>query len=196
MTDEMPQGPAPASAGTLPGNLTAAAVVLLVFGALDGLASVLMLLAAVLAGARHMTVIDDPRLMGGSPGLPWVMDGGHAGFMGLLFLLLLALLGAAVTGSHVAAGWGILQRRSWGRLLGVVVSATALVVLLVGLAATLVWAAAGIAPDLADYPRQMRMHYRSAMGATIALGTVLTLLAAAAYGFVLWVLARHPDAPA
>lgn len=195
MTDETSQAPASTPDGARPGNLTAAAVVLLVFGALSGLATVLMLLAAVLAGARQMTVYGDPGRLGGSMGAPWVMDGGHGAFMGLLFLALVALLGGAVTGAHVAAGWGILERRLWGRLLGVVVSATALVVLVVGLAGTLVWAVSGMSPEFVDYPRRA-MHDRSAMGAMIALGTVVTLGAIAAYGFVLWVLARRGDAPA
>ncbi len=178
---------------SLPRNVSVAAVMLLVFGALSGLASLLLLLAASLAGMRQMTVYGDPGMMGGPAGVPWGMDGGHGAFMGLLFLVLLALLGAAVTGSQVAAGWGILQRKHWGRLLGVVVSATALVVLVVGLAGTLVWAAAGPSPEFGDLPRRMAMHYRSAMGATLALGAIVSLAFIAGYGFVLWVLARSGD---
>ena len=194
MADETPDSPAPAPAAELPGNLTAAAVVLFIFGALAGLGTVLMLLAALLAGARRFTVYGDPGMLDGPMGGPWVADGGQVAWMGLLFVALLALLGAAVTGGHVAAGWAILQRHSWGRILGMVVSGTALVVLVVGLASMVVWATVRMPPGFGDYPRHMGEYYRSAASATIVLGTFVALLLIAAYGFVLWVLARHGDA--
>lgn len=177
---------------SLPANLTAAAVVLLTFGALAGLGTALTLLAALLAGARRFTFYGDPGMMGGH----WAGDGGPAGWVGFLFVALLAALGAAITGGHVLAGWAILQRRSWGRILGLVVSGTALVVLVVGLLSTLVWAVVGM-PTMGDLGGGMGDYYRyydSMMGATVAIGTIVSLGLIAGYGFVLWVLARHGDA--
>lgn len=194
MTDETPQAPAPRPAAVLPGNLTAAALVLLVFGTLAGLGTVLTVLAALLAGAGRFTMYGNPGMMDGRLVGPWMADGGHGLFMWLLFVGLLAALGATVTGAHVAAGWGILQRRPWARIVGLVVSGTALVLLAVGLAWALVWAAAGTPPGFDDHPRRMADYHQPAMGAMVALGAVITLLAMAAYGFVLWVLARRGDA--
>jgi hypothetical protein len=180
--------PAPEPAARLPGNLTAAAVVLLVFGALGGVSTVLALLAFLLGGTRPL-VLRDEFGMG-----QWVTDGGQTAWMGLLFVALLAFLGAALTAAHVAAGWAILQRHRWARVLGLVVSGAALVALVVGLASILVWTTVAIPPGINDYGRRMGDYYHSVTGAIVALGTIITLGLIAAYGFVLWVLARHGEA--
>ena len=195
MTDATPDNQVSQAAARLPGNLTAAAVVLLVFGALAGIGTVLALLAALLAGGRFSSYTG-PGWMQDQMGGQWVTDGGHAAWMGLVFLALLALLGAAITGAHVAAGWAILQRHRWARVLGLVVSGAALVVLVVGLLSTLAWATTGMPPGFDDYSRRMGDYYHSMMGATLALGTIISLALIAAYGFVLWVLARHGDTTA
>lgn len=167
----------------LPGNITAAAVVLLVFGALAGLGTVLTLLATLASGARDFNLAEFPRDFRGVMGGAWI---------GLLFVLLLAMLGAAVTAGHVVAGWAILQRYSWGRILGLVVSGAALVVLVIGLASMIIWATVDMPPD-GDFPRRMGEYYRSMASATTALGAFVAILLMAAYGFVLWVLARYGD---
>ncbi|MDP9468746.1 MAG: hypothetical protein M3P32_08430 [Chloroflexota bacterium] len=194
MTDTTPTNPPQQPAARLPGNVTAAAVVLLVGGALAGVGTVLALLAALLAGTRRFDMYGDPGMMQNPMSGQWVTDGGHAAWMGLVFVALLALLGAAITGAHVAAGWLILQRHQWARVLGLVVSGAALVVLVVGLASMLVWATVDVPPGFEDFPRRMGDYYHSVMGATVALGTIISLGLIAAYGFVLWVLARHGDA--
>lgn len=175
------RGPEPVA--PLPGNITAAAVVLLVFGALAGLGTILTLLAALVSGARDFNVYGDPGNFRGAMGGAWI---------GLLFVLLLAALGAAVTAGHVVAGWAILQRYSWGRILGLVVSGAALVVLVIGLASMLVWATVDMPPD--DFPRRYGEYYRSVAGATLVIGAFVAVVLVAAYGFVLWVLARYGDA--
>ncbi len=182
--------PASEPAARLPGNITAAAVVLLVFGALGGVSTVLSLLAFLLGGTGRFTPYGDPGMMGRQ----WVADGGQTAWMGLLFVALLAFLGAALTAAHVAAGWAILQRHRWARVLGLVVSGAALVALVVGLASILVWTTVAMPPGFIDYGRRMVVDYHSVTGAVVALGTIITLGLIAAYGFVLWVLARHGEA--
>ncbi|HJT63145.1 MAG TPA: hypothetical protein VJ839_00040 [Candidatus Limnocylindria bacterium] len=48
-------------------------------------------------------------------------------------------LAATVAGAHLATGWGVLQRRSWGRILGLVVNGTALAILILGVLGTMAW---------------------------------------------------------
>jgi roadblock/LC7 domain-containing protein len=190
MTEAPPVTQDPQPAARLPGNITAAAVILLIFGALGGVSTMLALLAVLLAGTRRFVPFGDPGMMGGQ----WVTDGGHAAGMLVVFMVLLALLGAALTGAHVAAGWAILQRHRWARVLGLVVSGAALVVLVIGLASMFVWAMVDQPPGFVDYGRRMGDYYHSMMGPMLAFGTIITLGLIAAYGFVLWVLARHGDA--
>ncbi|HEY7451108.1 MAG TPA: hypothetical protein VIA02_01150 [Candidatus Limnocylindria bacterium] len=180
--------PAPATPARLPGRVTAAAIVMLVFGTLSALASAFTLLWSLLFLAR----------MGG--GFGRFRDGfddgfgGGIGFASLLFVALAVGLSVAVAGGHLAAGWGILQRLPWARILGMVVSAAALVLLVLGVLGTLVWVAAF--PDLREIdriPEWWTNWIRSLMTAAVGFGVLVSLAVGAAYGFVLVVLARADE---
>lgn len=221
MTDELPEGdaapdPAPApptpeasAPAKLPDSVSAAAVLLLIFGVLAAFGTALALLATVSSGMRRFAYagpellrapmrgpVDGP--MNGQFGDPTVgmylvPDGGHVFFLGLLFVVLVGMLGAAIAGAHAAAGLAILQRRSWGRLLGMTGSGAALIVLVMGLISTLLWTSVVTPLGLDDMPRHMGGNYRSVTTAVIGFGMVATLLMITAYAFILGVLARHGD---
>jgi hypothetical protein len=83
---------------------------------------------------------------------------------------------------------------SWGRILGMVVSGTALAVWILGVLGTLVWVAA--LPDLSDFdrvPGWFAEWFRTMLTAGVGLGVLVSLVVSAAYGYVLWVLARADE---
>jgi hypothetical protein len=166
--------------------VTAAALVLLVFGALSALGSALGVLWWLLVLARMgMGFGRDGGGFGGA---------GGGGFFGILFIALAVGLAVAVAGGHLAAGWGVLQRLSWARVLGLVVSGVGLVVFVVGILATMVWV--GTLPDFREsdrIPEWFTNWIRDAMTAGVTMGVVIGLVVAAAYAFVLVVLARADD---
>jgi hypothetical protein len=177
----------------LPGRVTAAALVLLVFGTLSALSSALALLWSLLVigrmGMGFMRFSDG--FGGGGFGGGF---GGPAGWTSLLFIFVAVALAVAVAGGHLAAGWGILQRQSWGRVLGLVVSGVGLVVLVLGVLGTLTWVA--ILPDFREFdriPEWFSNWVRSAMTAGVTIGVLVSLAAGAAYAFVLVVLARADE---
>jgi hypothetical protein len=168
-------------------------VILLVFGTLAAFGAALSLLWSLFVmnrmGMGFMPMFDrHPGFMG--------FDGGQfgVGFSGLLFVVLGLAIGAAVAGGHIAAGWAILQRIAWGRILGMVVAGAALAVLAVGVLGTLVWVAA--LPDFGDFarvPEWWSQWIRSLITAGVGFGVVVSLVVAAAYAYVLVVLARAGD---
>ena len=103
-------------------------------------------------------------------------------------------LAAAVAGGHLAAGWGVLQRRSWGRILSLVVSGTALAILILGVLGTVAWFAT--LPDLREFdrvPECVADWFRSLLTAGVGLGVLVSLVVGGAYAYVLWVLARADE---
>ena len=185
-----PAGPRP----PLPGTVTAAAIILLVFGTIAAFGSALFLLGS-LSMRRFMPMFDPDFGSGYMPGF----DGGQFWFVGIATFGVAVLIGAAIAGGHIAAGWAILQRLGWGRILGMVVSGVALVVGVLGVAGTLIWASA--IQSLPDYVGpgwmggggHMMDWYRGVMTSGVAFGVVASIAVAAAYVFVLVVLARHGE---
>lgn len=205
--------PAPAKSPTdrAHGRLNAAAVILLVFGGISALNTLAVMFWVVVAGAARagrqgvMTFQHDAGFMNGGqpfgggqgPGVPTVIGGAPADahLLGFAFLALLIIgaAGVVIAGSQILSGVWILQRRAWGRLLGMVVSGMALVILVMGLVSVLVWVGAW-APVMADAPRHMGEHVRGALGAIVGFGALVTLVLIMAYGWVLFILARHEEA--
>jgi hypothetical protein len=192
-----PAEPTPTERRALPGNVTAAAVILLVFGTLAAFGAALSLLWSLFVMNR-MGMGFTPMMFDRRPGF---MDFGGAfdgpmgfGFSGLLFVVLGLAIGAAVAGGHIAAGWAILQRITWGRILGMVVAGAALAVLAIGVLGTLVWVAA--LPDFGDFarvPEWWSQWIRSLITAGVGFGVVVSLVVGAAYAYVLVILARAGD---
>ncbi len=173
---------------SLPGNVTAAAIVLLIFGTLSALGSALAILWSLLLVGRMGMGFDR---FGGGFGDGGGSFGGGFGATGFLFGVLAVALAAAIAGGHLAAGWAVLQRLAWGRILGMVVAGAALTVVILSMLGTLVWVAT--LPDLSEFdrvPGWFEDWFRSLMTAGVGFGVIVSLLVAAAYGYVLWVLAR------
>ncbi len=171
----------------LPGRVTAAGIILLVFGTLSALGSALGLLWTLLIAGRMSMGFDrfDDGFRGG---------GGGAGWAAFLFFVVALAIAFAVAGSQLAAGWGVLQRQAWGRILGLVVSGAALVLVILGMLGTLVWVAT--LPDFREFdrvPEWITNWFRSAMTAGVGFGVLVSLVVAAAYGYVLSVLARADE---
>ena len=177
--------------------MTSAAVVLLVFGTLAAFGSAMTLLWSLFAMRWFGMWFDGgvmvPRMdpvTGGHMGF----DGGSMGWAGFASFGLMLLVGVAISGGHLAAGWAILQRLEWGRILGMVVSGVALVVLVLGVAGMLVWWSA--IPDFSAFDGQSGYWvdwYRSMLSSAVAFGAVVSLAVGLLYGFVLWTLARAGD---
>lgn len=203
--------PAKTSADKAHGRLNAAAVILLVFGGISVLNTLAVMLWAVLGAAfragRQGTLMlqngggfpNDGRFGGGpAGGMPTVIGAPagdwHALGFAFLAILIIGAAGAIIGGSQILAGFWILQRRTWGRVLGMVVSGMALIVLVTGFTATLVWAGAVAGPAMQESGRHFAEHARSAFTAVIGFGAIVWLILTAAYGWILFTLARHDEA--
>lgn len=190
--------PVPPAAEQLPGSVTAAGVLLLIFGTLAGLGTAFMVFTMLMFTAIPFGSIPPMNCMPGAPFCDFSADrsfGFDTGFwfMGMASVGLMAIVGAAVTGGHIAAGVAILQRRAWARILGMVISGAALVVLVLGLGTTLTAAIVPTPPFGDPMGGQWDDYYAATMAATLAFGTVVVVFVGAAYGYVLWVLARRGD---
>jgi hypothetical protein len=196
-TTEVPAQPSTATRPALPGNVTAAAIILLVFGTLSALSSALALLWSLLFLGRMGMGFDRFGGEGFNGGFGGGFNGGFGGGaagVGFLFFIVAVALAAAVAGGHLAAGWAVLQRLSWGRILGMVVAGAALAVLVLGMLGTLVWVAA--LPDLSQFdrvPDWFADWFRTMLTAGVGIGVLVSLVVSAAYGYVLWVLARADE---
>ena len=212
-----PPAPAKSSADKARGRVNAAAVILLVFGGISALNTLAVMFWVVVAAAARagrqgvVTFQTDGGFPNGggfmnggnsfnggpSGGMPTVIGApaGDVNMLGFAFLalLIIAAAGVVIAGSQILSGVWILQRRPSGRLLGIVVSGMALVVLVMGLLSALVWIGAW-APLMADAPRHMGEHVRGAFGAIVGFGAIVTLVLIAAYGWILIALARHEEA--
>lgn len=175
-----------------PGKVTAAGIILLVLGTLSALGSAVALLWSLLFIIRMGMGFH--RFDGPFDG-PFGGDfGGGLGWAWFLFLGVAVALAVAVAGGHLAAGWGVLQRVAWGRILGLVVSGTALAILILSVLGSIVWVAA--LPDLREFdrvPEWFADWFRTVMTAGVGFGVLVGLVVGAAYVFVLWVLARSDE---
>jgi hypothetical protein len=207
VVSDPPPPPAPTE---LPGNVTAAAVLLLIFGTLAGLGTAFMVFILLTFAAIPVSpMMWDPSLSApdgcygvmlpdGSNSCDWgahVYPGWSSGTaywpMGLLSVALMAIAGVAVTGGHIAAGVAILQRQNWGRILGMVVSGASLVLLILLVGSMLVVAASPM-PGF-ENARYAHGNIGRMMTGSILFSALVAVALGAAYGFVLWVLARRGD---
>ena len=102
-----------------------------------------------------------------------------------------AIIALLLSGSHFVGAIGILRRRSWGRITGLVLSFLALLILLIGLGST--FASFGQVPI---YPggtgfSEEQLEQVARTGAIV--GLTVTAIFTAAYGFVAAVLLRRGD---
>ena len=166
----------------LPGSLVAAAVLLLVGAALAGLVGALMLLGGAMVSQIPMDL--------GGYGLTEAEWRASMGFAGA-FVLVFAGLALLVATAHLLSGIGVLRRRGWGRILGLVVSSLGCLFFGLGLVLALLSRIEPIPEGyLEDIGLTLAQYERMAsMGQAFGVG--ITAVGLAAYVFVLIVLARR-----
>ena len=108
------QSVAPTPEPPRPGWVTAAGIILIVIGTIAGLVSLLFVVAGFATAALLET-------SGAGPGTGGRITDGEAGAVMAVFVVF-GIAGGLWTASHVAAGIGVLKRRGWARVLGMVVS--------------------------------------------------------------------------
>jgi len=190
-------GTAPLSGSTpttrpLPGSVTAAAVVLLIYGVLGSLATLLMLLASVLFAQLPNMMPSDSYFYRGYPGFSEESFSAMM-TMGVAFMVAFAVVGALLAAAHLAAGIGVLKRRSWARILGLVVSGLAVVVLLLWLAGAVLSMSMPFPDSFGTVPGFDEQWYRSMQATMLGFGIGFTALIAAPYVLVIAVLIRRGD---
>ena len=179
------QPPAARPAG-LPASVLAAGVILIVVAVLIGLFAALVVLGVALIGS-----IDDPSAFG--PGFEDMNQAQLQASMGMVWgvFAVMALIALIVAGAHLVGGIGILRRRSWGRITGLVLSFLALLLILIGLGSVL--ASFGSPMTIPDSGGFTDAELRQIATSTQLVGLVFNVIFLAAYGFVAAVLLRRGD---
>jgi hypothetical protein len=118
-----PEPPASARPFVRTGEVTAAAIILLVLGVLGILVGVLFLLFGGLVGSNAALIQDQPGFEGTIP-----MTGAIAGAIGIFGAIFIVYSLA-----YIAAGWGGLRGREWARVLGIVIAIIGVLFWLLGL---------------------------------------------------------------
>jgi hypothetical protein len=194
MTDQQPPEPiepAPVwSAQTTPvvvegsasGPVMGAGVTLLVISALVGIFSLFALFAAAIMGEmsglyRDSGLTDEQVRM--------------AAALGRVVILGVGGIGLALAVAHLVAGIGVLRRRGWARILGLVLSVLGVVVWGLALVGSVVVAVQPIPAGYLENSGLTIEEYRSFTRIGTVVGLVITTVALAAYLFILAVLARR-----
>jgi hypothetical protein len=169
--------------GGTSGTVVAAGVILLVISALAALLGILLLLGGALMG--QIT-----SLSPGDSGLTQDQLDALAG-MGRTFILVFGGVGLVVALSHLLSGIGVLRRRSWARILGLVMSVLGLLIWALILVGTL---AASGQPVSAEYLADRGLtleEYQAITRTGWIVGVSISGIVLAAYTFVLVVLIRQ-----
>jgi len=196
MTDQLPESPAepaavwsaevPTSAGasTTSGSVVAAGVILLVIATLVGIFGIFALFA-LFAGA----IMGDLRNFPGQSGLTQEqLD--TVTRIGRTFVIAFGGVALAIALAHLLSGIGVLRRRGWARILGLVMSVLGVLFWLLLLVSSLV---AATQPIPAGYLQSSGLtveEYRSIARAGWIFGMAFSAIGLAANAFVLVVLIR------
>lgn len=177
--DQTPNGSA-RLASSLPGSVTASAVILLVMGTLIALFG-----ALIAFGASMFDTFADSDVFADDPTFPGVdtalMDSLGGAILAFAIILLL------FAGAHFVAGIWIFKRRSWARITGLVLSLLALLILVIGIVSTVASFGGPLPPG--PVPPGMTTEEAREMGTSSA---VIGLVISGA--FAAWALARRGDA--
>lgn len=121
----------PMAGPPLPGALLAVGVILLVLGVLAALWGVLFLgLGAMVGSFQNANIAFDPNT---NPQLRGVnMSAMFGAMQGFVLVLGVIILGVGI--AHLAAGIGVLRRRGWARITGIVLASIGLLIDLLFLA--------------------------------------------------------------
>jgi len=182
---DIPQPPAAVVPRPLPGSITAAAVLLLVMATLTGLFGAILLLTGLLSTLPMMWW--DP--MTGRP--PFDQPGFEAfRQMARVFMVGFAVILLLLATAHLAAGVGLLRRRGWARILGLVLAVLGLLIFALGVTGS---AVALVQPWPLGTDDLSREAMRAAALSGTIVGLVLTAIIGVFYAFVLIVLMRRGD---
>jgi len=194
MTDQLPPSPIEPvpvwDAQTRPvvieggasGAVVGAGVILLVISALVGIFSLFALFAGAIMGEMSGIYRDSG-----------LTDEQVRIAMGLGRVVILAVggVGLAIAVAHLLSGIGVLRRRGWARILGLVLSVLGVVIWGLALVGSTV---AAVQPIPAGYLESSGLtieEYRSFARIATVVGLVITTVALAAYLFILLVLVRR-----
>jgi hypothetical protein len=191
-------GPLPQAAGPVPGwdartqpviieggasgMVLGAGVILIVFSALLGIFSLFALFAGAIMGEMSGLYRDS--------GLTEEQIRTALG-VGRAFVFAMGGIGLALALAHLVSGIGVLKRRGWARIVGLVLSVLGVVIWGLALVGSLV---AAVQPMPAGYVESSGLtleEYRSFARIGSVIGLAVTSVALAAYLFILVVLARR-----
>ncbi|MEO8638781.1 MAG: hypothetical protein ABI458_02560 [Chloroflexota bacterium] len=187
MTDERtaawdPSPPGAYAATAASGGVVAAGVILLVIATLLGIFGIL----AILGGA----MIGQISNLSGQTGLTEEQANALM-TVGRAFIFVLGGVAVAIGLAHLLSGIGVLRRRGWARILGLVMSVLGVLVWLLVLVSS---GLAAVQPIPAGYLQDSGLtveEYRSIAGAGWIIGIVFAAIGLAAYTYVLVVLIRR-----
>jgi hypothetical protein len=194
VTDEpLPQGAGPApgwDARTQPvtieggasGVVLGAGVILIVLSALVGIFSLFALFAGAIMGEMSGLYRDS--------GLTEEQTRTALG-VGRAVVLAMGGIGLALTVAHLVSGIGVLKRRGWARIVGLVLSVLGVVIWGLALVGSLVAAVQPIPSGYVESSGLTLEEYRSFARIGSVVGLAVTSVALAAYLFILVVLARR-----
>lgn len=174
--------PPQSAGGGASGTVVAAGVILLVIATLVGLFAILALLGAAIMGQIS-------TLPGADSGLTPAQIDAIASW-GRAFILVIGGVALAIALAHLLSGIGVLHRRSWARILGLVMSVLGVLLWTLVLVSTL---AASGQPIPAGYLERTGLtaeEYRAIARTGWIIGVSLSGIALAAYLFVTVVLIR------
>jgi len=179
--------PPPPAGPPLPASVLASAVILLVVAVLVGLIAGIIVLSAT-----FLSAFSDPSMFGPEFGDPLTPDEFEAG-MNLAggFLVAFAIVALLIAGAHLVGGIGVLRRRLWGRITGLVLSFLALLIMTIGLVSTIATFGQVIPFPGDSGMTQEQLEQMATSGSVI--GLVMTAVFFAAYAFVAVILLRRGD---
>lgn len=197
--------PPPAPRPGLSGLVVTAAVLLLVFAVLAGLFALLILFIGAVAGEMPAILANDPAFSDPVFDDPAFDDDAFGDLMGMAqaFIFVFGGIALVMALAHLVAGIGVLKRRNWARITGLVLAGIGIVLLGISIGTSLLTMSQPI-PTGAEIPTGMsREAYEDMVRGTVVIGLVITGLFLAAYGLIFFVLlarghefGRDPRLPA
>lgn len=175
----MPPPPAEGASGTV----VAAGVILLVIAALAGLLGILALLGGAIMAQM-------PTLSGSESGLTQEeLDAVMS--MGRTFVLVIGGVALFIGLAHLLSGIGVLRRRSWARILGLVMSVLGVLLWALILVGTLLASGQPVSAEYLSNRGLTLEAYQAITRTGWIVGVSLSGIALAAYTFVTVVLIRQ-----
>ena len=183
-----PSPPVPSAASGAPGGasgaVVAAGVILLVIATLLGLFGILAIFGgAVMGQITNLSDFSSPDFT--------EEDATAAMALGRVFVFVFGGVALAIGLAHLLSGIGVLRRRGWARILGLVMSILGVLLWLLVLVSTALAATQPIPGGYFEDSGLTIQEYRSITAAGWMIGMALAAVGLAAYGFVLGVLIRR-----